>query len=267
MIGTAGKKVVCVAAIVTASLLVLAGATPAGATGSPWGDRWHRAYTCTGGAIPSGTYSSITVTGQCSVAEDAVIDVTGNVFVRRGAVLDAQSAPSTITVGHEVIGAPGSMVGLGCQPPEYTGNSGHPCEIQPSGHSTILVKGNVTIFGAVGVFLNGIEVAGNVTVVGGGSDIPWSIKNNTIHGNLAVGGQTEEWIGILFNTIDKNVLLAGITLTGLDDSTGSGTNPLFVVRNSIGRNIGCFGIDPGVFGYGNTISHQALGQCASLAGG
>jgi hypothetical protein len=262
MIGTAGKKMVCIGAVVAASLLVLAGgAAPAGATG------WHRAYTCTGGVIPSGTYASITVAGPCSVAEDAVINVIGSVFVLRGAVLDAQSAPSTITVGHEVIGAPGSMVGLGCQPPEYTGNSGHTCETQPSGHSTIVVKGNVTIFGAVGVFLNGIEVAGNVTVVGGGSDIPWSIKNNTIHGNLAVGGQTEEWIGILFNRIDKNVLLAGITLTGIDDSTGSGTNPLFVVRNSIGRNIGCFGLDPGVFGYGNTISQHALGQCASLADG
>ena len=176
-------------------------------------------------------------------------------------------APATITVGHNVTGAPGSMVGLGCQPPEYTHNSGHPCETEPDGHSTIVVNGNVTLVGAVGVFLNGIEVGGNVTVLGGGSDIPWSIKNDTIHGNLTVAGQTEEWIGILFNTIDRNVILAAITLTGIDDSTGSGTNSLFVVRNSIGRNIACFWVDPGVFGYGNTISRHALGQCASLAEG
>jgi hypothetical protein len=129
------------------------------------------------------------------------------------------------------------------------------------------VNGNITLVGSVGVFLNGIEVAGNVTVVGGGSDIPWSIKNDTVHGNLTVAGQTEEWIGILFNTIDKNVTLVAITLTGTDDSTGSGTNSLFVVRNSIGRNISCFGLTPGVFGYGNTISRHALGQCASLADG
>jgi hypothetical protein len=28
-----------------------------------------------------------------------------------------------------------------------------------------------------------------------GADIPWSIKNDTIRGNLVVAGQTEEWIG------------------------------------------------------------------------
>ena len=64
------------------------------------------AYTCTGGdfatgnltSIPSGTYASITVKGACAVAPDAVITVLGNVNVAPGAVLDAQSAPSTITV-------------------------------------------------------------------------------------------------------------------------------------------------------------------------
>jgi hypothetical protein len=216
---------------------------------------------------PSGTYANITVAGPCSVDADALIDVRGSVRVLAGAVLDAQSAPATLTIGRNVTAAAGSIVGLGCQPPSYTGNSAHPCETEPEGHSTIVVKGNVTLVGAIGVFLNGIEVGGNVTILGGGSDIPWSIKNDTIHGNLTVAGQTEEWIGILFNTIDKNVSLAGITLTGVDDTTGSGTNSLFVVRNSIGRNISCFGLTPGVFGYGNTIGRHALGQCASLADG
>lgn len=259
MIGTAGVRKAFVGVLV-AAMLVVGGGAVAGATGG------SRPYTCTGGAIPSGTYANVIVAGPCSVDAGAVIQVTGSIHVLWGAVLDAQSAPATITVGRDVTGAPGSMVGLGCQPPEYTGNSGHPCEVQPDGHSTIAVNGNVTIFGAVGVFLNGIDVGGNVTVLGGGSDVPWSIKNNTIHRNLTVVGQTEEWIGVLFNTIDGNVILAGITLTGADDSAGSGTNSLFVVRNSIGRNIACFGIDPGVFGYGNTITQRALGQCASLAG-
>ena len=68
------------------------------------------AYTCTGGdfatgdltSIPSGTYASITVTGACAVAPDAVITVLGDINVAPGAVLDAQSSPSTITVGHDV---------------------------------------------------------------------------------------------------------------------------------------------------------------------
>lgn len=52
--------------------------------------------------IASGTYSDITVTGACSVPAGAVVAVTGNITVRKGAVLDAQSAPSTVTVRHNV---------------------------------------------------------------------------------------------------------------------------------------------------------------------
>ncbi len=210
-------------------------------------------------------YRSITIAGPCTVDGGATIRVSGSIWVRAGAMFDAQSAPATITVGRDVIGAPGSMVGLGCQPPEYTGNSAHPCEADPSGHSTITVGGSVMLIGPVGVFLNGIDVRGNVTVLGGGSEIPWSVKNNTIHGNLTLGGQTEEWIGILFNTIGRNVTVVAVEMTGVDDSTGSGVNDLFMVRNTIGRNLACFGVKPGVTGYGNSIGRRALGQCAALA--
>ena len=73
-------------------------------------------YTCTGGSIPGGNYASITVTGFCNIVPEAVINVTGNINVAPGAVLDAQSAPSTITVGHNVTAGAGSLLGLGCQP-------------------------------------------------------------------------------------------------------------------------------------------------------
>ena len=64
------------------------------------------AYTCTGGdfqtgtfvPIPSGTYANITVAGACAPAANAVITVLGDVNVAPGAVLNAQSFPSTITL-------------------------------------------------------------------------------------------------------------------------------------------------------------------------
>ena len=73
------------------------------------------AYRCTGGdfatgnltSIPSGIYASITVKGACAVAPNAVITVIGNVNVASGAVLDAQSAPSAITVEQNVNAASG----------------------------------------------------------------------------------------------------------------------------------------------------------------
>ena len=110
-------------------------------------------YTCAGGdfasgnftTIPSGNYASITVTGVCNIQPDAVINVVGNINVAPGAVLDAQSAPSTITVGHNVTAGAGSLLGMGCQPANTIGRfAGVPCAVDPTGHTTITVHGNVT---------------------------------------------------------------------------------------------------------------------------
>ena len=253
------KALQVLAASAAAGALVLSGTGVASAHGTA------RSYTCTGGEIPSGHYASMTVTGACAVAADAVIRVAGNVYVAAGAVFDAQSAPSTITVGRNVTAVTGSLLGLGCQPPSYTGNSAHPCTVEPDAHSTITVKGNVTAINADTVLLNGVSVKGNVSLVGGGGDIPWSIKNNTIHRNLTVIGQTPEWLGVLFNRIHGNATLIDITLHDVD----RGAPGVYVVRNTIKRNLICFGLNPGVSGgfipgEVNVVGGHAIGQCASL---
>lgn len=246
---------------VAAALALPTGSALAGGSGAHGPMR----YTCTGGDIPSGNYARITVTGFCAVPADAVINVVGDVNVAAGAMLDAQSAPSTITVGHNVTAASGSILGLGCQPPSYTGNSAHECTDEPTGHSTITVKGNVTATDALAVLLNGITVKGNVRLNGGGSDIPWSIKNNTIGRNLTIRGQTTDWLGVLFNSIGRNAKLTDITVTDVHP----GAPGVYVVRNIIGRNLICTGLTPGVSGgfvpgSVNVVGRKATGQCASL---
>ena len=64
-------------------------------------------YTCSGGvftgdpststwvSIPSGNYDSIKITGVCDVVPDAVINVKHDIKVAKGALFNAQSAPST----------------------------------------------------------------------------------------------------------------------------------------------------------------------------
>lgn len=140
------------AAMVVALLGVtgIASAAPSGA--SP--------YTCTSGDIPSGNYASITVTGFCDVVPNAVINVTGNLNVAAGALFDAQSAPSTITVGHNVTAGAGSLLGLGCQPFGFVPHAAHPCTAEgyQDGHSVITVDGNVTATDSFLVLLNGITV-------------------------------------------------------------------------------------------------------------
>lgn len=259
-----GMRYGILATVVTTGALVLSGGS---ASAAPPGSA--TAYTCTGGEIPSGTYASLTVTGVCKVPDGAVVNVVGNVNVAAGAVLDAHSAPSTITVGRNVTAAAGSLVFLGCQPPSYVGNTGHPCYSEtdpPDVRTTITVGGNVTATGAHTVLLNGITVQGNVTLTGGGAEIPWSIKNNAIDGNLTVSGQAVEWLGVLFNTIGRNATLTNVTLT---ETHPGASMVVFVVRNTVGRNLICQDLAEGVSGgfvpgSVNVVGRNAIGQCASL---
>jgi len=258
-------------------------------------------YTCSGGdfqtrnlvPIPSGTYSSITITGACAPAPNAVITVLGDLNVAPGAVFNAQTFPSTITVGHDVTAGPGSLLGLGCLPdPTPTSTLGHPCTDpttgQPSetaGSSNITVNGNICAWLAKAVLLNGITVHGNVTLIGSegtataterATAIPWSIKTNTIGGNLFVGYMTPLWLGVLVNKVGGNVTLVNIHITdGLPTNPPTppanvDTNPtIYVVRNTIGQNLGCWGLGPNVSGgfipgEVNTVGGQTFGQCVNL---
>ena len=244
------------------------------------------AYTCTGGdfatgdltSIPSGTYASITVKGACAVAPDAVITVIGNINVAPGAVLDAQSAPSTITVRHNVTAGPGSLLGLGCLPNPPGHTTGHPCVIEPNGSSDITVKGNVTAWDANTVLLNGITVKGNVTLIGSegtatvderATAIPWAIKDNTIGGNLIAADMTPLWIGLLDNKVGGNVILFNIHITDGLPPNNDPTPTIQVASNTIGRNLICYGLAPAVAGgfipgQVNVVGGKALGQCAKL---
>ena len=261
-------KIRSVMGLVGAGTLVVAGALAFSgglATAAP-SNTPPTAYTCTGGAIQSGNYASITVKGACSVATDAVINVVGNVNVAAGAVLDAQSAPSTITVGHNVTAIAGSLLELGCQPTNSIGMfAGVPCTVEPDGHSIITVDGNVTATDANTVLLRKMTVNGNVTLSGGGGEIPWSIKGNTIGGNLTVFGVTADWLGVQFNGIGGNATLTNITAT----DPGDPGRTVAVVENTVGRNLICTGLAPGVSGgfipgEVNHVGHNAIGQCASL---
>jgi len=235
-----------------------------------------RAYTCTGGdfqtgtfvPIPSGTYSSITVAGACQPAPGAVINVAGDVNVAAHGVFDAQSYPSTINVGHDVLAASGSLLGLGCLPNPTGHTTGHPCVDAngnpTTGSSNITVNGNIITWNADTVLLNGITVKGNIALIGGGGAIPWSIKTNSIGGNLLVANATPDWLGVLVNKVGGNVILINVHITDTDPNPA-----IFVASNTIGQNLLCLGLGPAVSGgfpgEVNVVGGHALGQCAKLA--
>jgi len=245
------------------------------------------AYTCTGGSatgddpstwtwstIPSGNYSSISVAGICQTAPDAVINVTGNINVAPGAALDAQSAPSTITVGHNVTAGAGSFLALGCLPDgqllpgDPQPHAGHPCATDPTASSAITVKGNVSETDAADVLLNGITVDKNVSLNGGEAN-DWIFKWNTIGGNFTASDVNPFFFLLGFNNIGGNANLSNIWA---NDPGDGGFGAVNLVLNTIGWNLNCSGLGPrlsGGFipGAVNTVGHMTTGQCVGLVGG
>lgn len=87
-----------------------------------------------------------------------------------------------------------------------------------------------------------------------------------IAGNLTAQGQRTEWLGVLFNHIGGNVTLSDIALS----DPHPGAPGVYIVRNTIGRNLTCTNVTPGVSGgfdptKKNTVGRNATGQCAALA--
>jgi hypothetical protein len=256
-------------------LMVVALSAVAGIAGAAPGNN----YTCTGGAktgpdpsawtyvsIPSGNYASITVTGVCNIVPGAVINVSGNINVAAGAVLDAQSVTATITVGHNITAAAGSLLGLGCQPEDTIGKfAGVPCLDNPNGQTIITVNRNISATDADTVLIRKLTVGGNVSLSGGGGEIPWSIKGNTIGGNLTISDVAADWLGVQFNSIARNATLTNIT--ALDP--GDPGRAVAVVQNVVGNNLICMGLAPavsgGFFGLPNLVGHNAIGQCAEIS--
>lgn len=264
---------IALGAVMVVALTAVAATGLGGATGIASAAPGNN-YTCTGGdfasgnftSIPSGNYASITVTGVCNIVPGAVINVVGNINVAPGAVLDAQSATSTITVGHNITAGAGSLLGLGCQPPNTIGMfAGVPCMDNPDGQTVITVNGNVTATDADTVLIRKVTINGNVTLAGGGGEIPWSIKGNTISKNLTISDVAADWLGVQFNRIGGNATL--INITALDP--GDPGRTVAVVENTVGKNLICTGLAPGVSGgfipgEVNHVGHKAIGQCASL---
>jgi hypothetical protein len=262
-----GAVVVAMSAVAATGATGIASAAPGTAyicSGGDWtGDPASSTFT----SIPSGDYASITVTGVCNVVPGATINVTGNINVAPGAVLDAQSVTSTITVGHNITAGADSLLGLGCQPSNTIGRfAGVPCLDDPSGQTIITVNGNISATDADTVLIRKVTVDGNVALSGGGGEIPWSIKGNTIGGNLTISDVAADWLGVQFNGIGGNTVLTNIT--ALDP--GDPGRAVAVVENRVGNNLICMGLAPAVSpgfipGEVNHVGHKAIGQCATIS--
>ncbi len=247
--------------LVFATALVVAGAGVAGA--SPVGT--HGPDVCSGGAIASGTYQGLVVTGNCTVPDGADVTVTGNLILMPGSAFNAQTLGEVHVTGN-AIALRGSNFALGCTV------MGVGC----AADTHDVVDGNVIGAGAFTLRIDGSTIHGSILSAGGGNtsgNVNFPIKDNTVDGNVTVIGWSGTWFGLIRNTIGGNAVLIGNRTNHSNPEQGPDSNE--VVANTIGRNLVCFSNNPpaqfgdaieeGPPGYGpNTVGGQALGECADL---
>ena len=248
------------------------------------------AYTCTGGDVPPGAYSSILITGVCYMPAGTIV-VRGNLTVAPGALLDAVTpgdppsspvVPATVLIGGNVFVGKGAVLLFGCSPNISCGS--------PPGISFDRIGGSLTAIGAQGVVVHSAAIGGSATLLGGGggaaaetcnpqsegspvvADLePWSedpnfdgtpvysdFEDNSIGGDLTVAGLTSCWAGSFRNQVGRNLSYAGNTMGDPDASE--------IANNLLGGNITCLNNTPAVqFGDSgaapNIVRGFGIGEC------
>ena len=220
--------------------------------------------TCSGGRINSGTYDHLRVTGACSVPEGADVTIMHGLTITRGSSFSADTKPSEVHIGGDVVARRGSTFALGCTP-------AHGCEGGDS-FSVADIGGDVRLDHVYNAAINGVSIGGSVISAGGGAGfvfdkgqfVPFSIKDDFIHGDLRVWRLKTTWFGVIRSTINGTVALRRIKN---DDPDG-----VEVVHNTIGQDLICFrnhpkpqfgdaddGAPPG-YPY-STVGGHVYGQC------
>ena len=251
-------------------------------------------YTCTGGNVPPGTYSSMLITGVCYAPAGTIV-VRGNLTVAPGALLDAVTpgdpsakpvVPATVLIGGNAFVGKNAVLVLGCSPNVSCSS--------PPGISFDRIGGNLTALDSQGVVFQSVTIGGNVTVLGGGSGAaggassgqcfntaqypipaPWSedtalsnpqtgspqytdFEENSIGGNLTIAGQQTCWLGSFRNQVRGSLTYA--------KNVTSDPDGMEIANNLMGGSMTCLNNDPAVQ-YGdssaapNLVGGFGSGQC------
>lgn len=251
----------------------------------------HGAYDCSGGIVPPGVYRSMVITGVCYMPAGNVT-IQRNLTIARGALLDAVSpgdpttgtpvVPATVDVKGNVYVSRGAVLLFGCSPNISCSN--------PPGISFDRIGGNLEAFGAQGVVVHSASIGGNASILGGGGGAaadscnaqtpgsplvtnlePWSedanldftpvytdFEDGSVGGHLSVVGLDSCWLGTLRNQVGHSATFIGNTM-GDPDAMEVGSN---VVHG----NLTCRRNVPAVqFGDGgaapNLVTRFGIGQC------
>lgn len=244
-------------------------------------------YTCASGAVPPGTYSSVVITGFCTMPAGTIV-VRGDLTVAPGALLDATTPgdpagnplqAATVVVGGNVWVGQGAVLFLGCSPAISC----------PTAVNDDRVGGSITADGSLGVVVHSVTIGGSLTMNGGGNGVTgpaacattpslWledpalangegpgtplpvysDAEDDVVGGNLSIDGLTSCWLGALRNQVGGSASFS-------DDAMGD-PDAMEMGSNLVQGNLACFDDSPAIqWGDGaaqpNLVGGRAWGEC------
>ena len=227
-------------------------------------------YTCTGGSIAPGTYSSLTVARPCAL-DSGSVTVQHRVTILSGGALFAAFGGSDLTVGQNVNVQPNGVLVLGCEPEAFI------CLNDPDQEVGTLmthhaIGGNLIADEALTVIVHNTAIQGNAIVSGGGVNCdPQAIldgspayatfEDNVIGRNAVITNWDSCWLGFIRNTVSGNVNFQKNVTFDPDANE--------VVSNVISGKLNCSANSPAPQigdsgGSLNIVSRGATGQCVPL---
>jgi hypothetical protein len=245
-------------------------AGPQGVTG---GSRLAAAYTCDGGSIETGTYSSLTVAGPCAL-DSGSVTVQHSVTILSGGALLAAFGGSNLTVGQDLNVQPNGVLVLGCEPEAFI------CFNDPDQTAGTLmthhvIGGDLNANGALAVLVHNTAIHGNAIVSGGGGGVNCdsqailqgspayaAFEDNVIGRDAVITNWQSCWLGFIRNTVSGNV--------NFQQNVSFDPDANEVVTNVISGKLNCSGNSPAPQvgdseGNLNPVSRGATGQCVPLA--
>jgi hypothetical protein len=229
--------------------------------------------TCSGGSVAAGSYSSLTITGPCTV-DAGNVSVAGNLTVAPGGELVAAFGGSDVHVGGNLAVQSNGVLILGCEPEAFV------CLNDPDQSVGTLITHdtigrNLATQDALAVIVHATTIGLNEVVQGGGggvtcdSTIPNTggapayidFEDTTVGGNAIIQNVQSCWAGFIRDSVGGNVIYQNNTFADPDASE--------LTTNTVQGNMICTGNSPQVqfgdsSGTPNNVGGKAIGECKNV---
>jgi hypothetical protein len=230
--------------------------------------------TCAGGSIAPGTYSSLTITGFCTVDAGSVVVKHSLTVGHNAGLIAAFGGGPTLTVGGTLNVQPNGVLVLGCEPEAFV------CLNDPDQQvGTLSSKG--TVFGnlkaheALAVLVHNAFIGHNLVVTKGGGGVNCNsqdalfgspayatFEDTSIGGSATIEHWHSCWLGFFRTTVEHNVDFSNNIVADPDGNE--------VQTNTVGGNLTCRANSPAAQagdsgGSPNTVLGRALGECTAIS--